>query len=268
MICFPNTKVNIGLNILSKRSDGYHDIETIFYPVPFYDILEILPSEDFELINEGIRIDCPVENNLCFKAYDLLLRNFKIGPVKIILYKNVPFGSGLGAGSSNAAHTLILLNKMFDLKIDNNELTDLASLIGADCAFFIKNRPVFATGIGNVFNDLNLDLRNKFIVICLPGVSVNTAAAYKNSVPSIPQKRIKDIINLPIKEWKYCLKNDFEDPVFDGYPDLIKIKNELYERGAEYAQMSGSGSAIFGIFDSIPEDFQLNSCKGIKIVRL
>jgi 4-diphosphocytidyl-2-C-methyl-D-erythritol kinase len=264
MICFPNVKINIGLNVLSRRLDGYHNIETIFYPAPFEDILEILPSSKFELINEGIQIDCPKEKNLCYKAFKLISERYKIPNVKIVLYKNVPFGTGLGAGSSDAAHTLILLNKIFDLRINNETLTEYASSIGADCAFFIKNKPVLASGVGNVFEDIDLNLSNKFLIICLPKIYVSTALAYKNCIAKIPDKSLSCLIKLPMSEWRYCIKNDFESAIFAEFRELEYIKSELYAQGAIYAQMSGSGSAIFGIFDFEPENLVFNEAVEIK----
>jgi 4-diphosphocytidyl-2-C-methyl-D-erythritol kinase len=261
MICFPNIKINIGLDIVSRREDGYHNIETVFFPVLYNDILEILPSDKFELINEGIQIDCPVEKNLCYKAYRIIEENYKIPPVKIILFKNVPFGTGLGSGSSDAAHTLILLNKIFKLNISDQELLDYASSLGADCAFFIKNKPVIASGTGNIFNEIKLKLTGMYLLLCLPELSVNTANAYKSCKPEIPQKSLDDLIKLPIKEWKNNIKNDFEKNVFADFPVLNEIKKELYDKGAAYAQMSGSGSAVFGLFDENITGLKLESCK-------
>jgi len=267
MICFPNIKINIGLDITSRRDDGYHNIETVFYPIQLNDILEILPSDKFELINEGIQIDCVVEKNLCYKAYNILNDQYKIPPVKIILYKNIPFGTGLGSGSSDAAHTLILLNKFFKLNLDEKALLHFASTLGADCAFFIKNKPVIASGVGNIFQEISLNLSGKYLLLCLPEVSVNTANAYKNCKPIIPEKSLAELIKLPIAEWKNNIKNDFENTVFTNFPVLRKIKDELYSKGAIYAQMSGSGSAIFGIFDEAP-NVELKNCVNCKTIML
>lgn len=269
MICFPNIKINIGLNIVSKREDGYHNIETIFLPVLYNDILEIFPSHKFELINEGIQIDCEIEKNLCYKAFKIVEKKFHISPVKIILYKNVPFGTGLGSGSSDAAHTLILLNKIFKLNISDKDLLVLASSIGADCAFFIKNKPVIASGVGNIFKEIELNLEGKYLLLCLPEVSINTANAYKNCQPKNPKNSLSELIKLPINEWKNNIKNDFEKTIFENFPVLNKIKEELYDKGAEYAQMSGSGSAVFGIFNEIPDTVLKNciNCKTIKLFK-
>lgn len=267
MISFPNIKINIGLDIISRREDGYHNIETVFYPVLYHDILEIVPSAEFELINKGILVDCPFDKNLCYKAFKLLKDDFNIPPVKIILFKNVPFGTGLGSGSADAAHTLILLNKINNLQLKENHLIDYASKLGADCAFFIKNKPVLARGVGNEFKDVELNLKGKFLMLCLPEVAVNTADAYKNCNPLQPQTRLEELIKLPVEQWKDNIKNDFEKTVFPQYPILAEIKNELYQNGALFAQMSGSGSSVFGIFEGNPK-FSPKTVSRVKIFLL
>ncbi|MBN2776195.1 MAG: 4-(cytidine 5'-diphospho)-2-C-methyl-D-erythritol kinase [Bacteroidales bacterium] len=268
MISFPNIKINIGLDILERRQDGYHNIESVFYPVNLTDILEILPSDKFDLINKGIEIDCPVEKNLCYKAWKLLVDTYNIGSVKIILYKNIPFGTGLGSGSSDAAFTLKMLNEMFNLEISEEKLIYYASQIGADCAFFIKNKPVFASGIGTEFKKIDCDLSRYYLLLCFPEVSVNTANAYKNCKPHFPNKPLIELISLPIEEWKSEIKNDFEESIFPDYPILSIIKKELYAKGAIYAQMSGSGSSIFGIYKDNPNSIKINSCKKLIIKKL
>jgi 4-diphosphocytidyl-2-C-methyl-D-erythritol kinase len=268
MICFPNIKINIGLDILSKREDNYHNIETVFYPVNgFNDILEIIPAKNFELVNKGIQIDCSVEKNLCYKAFKIIEEKHKIDAVRIILYKNVPFGTGLGSGSSDAAHSLILLNDLFELNLSEKILVEYASQIGADCAFFIKNKPVLGSGIGNIFSEIDLSLKGMSLVICLPEVSVNTANAYQNCKPTNPKISLSDLIRLPVNQWAKTIKNDFEDTIFPQFPVLGDIKAELYENGAIYAQMSGSGSAVFGLFEKNP-DICLKSCGKHKIIKL
>lgn len=268
MISFPNIKINIGLDILERRQDGYHNIESVFYPVKLTDILEILPSDKFGLINKGIEIDCPVEKNLCYKAWKLIDDTYNIGPVKIILYKNIPFGTGLGSGSSDAAFTLKMLNEMFDLEISEEKLIYYASQIGADCAFFIKNKPVFASGIGTEFKKIDCDLSGYYLLLCFPEVSVNTANAYKNCKPHFPNKPLIELISLPIEGWKNEIKNDFEESIFPDYPILSKIKNELYAKGAIYAQMSGSGSSVYGIFKFLSNDSTIELCKNQIIIKL
>ncbi len=268
MISFPNIKINIGLNIIGKRPDRYHNIESVFYPINYTDILEILPSEKFKLINKGIAIDCPVEQNLCYKAWKLINDNYKVGTVKIILYKNVPFGTGLGSGSADAAFALKMLNDMFNIGIDDEALIKYASQIGADCAFFIKNKPSFASGIGTDLTDIKVDLTGNYILLCFPNIRINTANAYKNCKPHLPVQKLSELINLPIYEWKNNIKNDFEASIFPDYPILSKIKQELYEKGAVYSQMSGSGSALFGIFKENPNGIELENCKKTVSVKL
>lgn len=268
MIVFPNTKINIGLNITAKREDGYHNLETVFYPINLRDILEVIDSKNFDFINTGIKIDCLPNENLCVKAYKKIKNEFDIPPVKIVLYKNVPFGSGLGSGSSDAAHMLILLNEKFNLGITKQKLLELASGIGADCAFFMKNKPVFAQGIGNIFTDIELSLKNYYLMICFPGINISTQEAYANCIPKSSDIKLTELIKLPIAEWKEHIKNDFEASIFHKHKKISKIKSELYETGAIYAQMSGSGSAVYGIFNENPEKIKLKNCDNIKVVKL
>lgn len=264
MLCFPNIKVNLGLNILSKRPDGYHNIETVFYPIGLHDMLEIVPAATFAFVNEGLKIDCPVEENLCYKAFRLIEREYSIPPVKIILYKNIPFKSGLGAASSDATHTLLLLNRMFHLGIDTAKMMTLAASLGADCPFFVKNTPALASGKGDILTDVTLSLSGRYIVLCFPNVAVNTGEAYRSCVPQMPAKPLRDIIAGDIKEWRHSMKNDFESGIFGKYPQLQAIKAAMYEHGAVYAQMSGSGAAIFGLFDA-PAKLPLDNYKTVTV---
>ncbi len=268
MISFPNIKINLGLNIVEKRTDGYHNIETVFYPVQFNDILEILKSDKFEFINTGIKIDCNIEQNLCYKAWQLMNKKYSIGPVKIILHKNVPVGTGLGAGSSNAAFTIKSLNELFDLNLSEDEQISIASVLGADCAFFIKNKPVFATEKGDKFSDINISLKNYYLLICLPKVSVKTAEAYKNCLPKKPEKNISEILKTEIHHWKNYLVNDFENTVFLKYPDLKQLKEDIYLNGSIFGLMSGSGSAIYGIFENEPKNLKFKVECNYKIIKL
>lgn len=267
MICFPNAKINIGLNILEKRTDGYHNIETIFYPIKCYDILEIIKSDNFELINYGIDIDCSIDSNLCTKAYKALAADYNLSPVKIILYKIIPFGTGLGAGSSNAAHTLILLNKIFNLQLSLEQLSAYASKIGADCSFFIYNTTSIARGIGNELTKIAIpQLNTKYILLCFSDIKINTAEAYKNIKPSFTRNLINETVNKDIYQWKFEIKNDFEDNIFIKYPQLSSLKQNLYDIGAIYAQMTGSGSAIYGIFDEKPDTTQLKDISSFMLI--
>jgi 4-diphosphocytidyl-2-C-methyl-D-erythritol kinase len=267
MISFPNAKINIGLNVVSKREDGYHNLETIFYPVKLADALEIVEADKTEFSASGIEISGDPANNLVFKAYQLLQRDFNLPPVKLHLHKLVPFGAGLGGGSSDAAFTLKMLNEYFTLEIESWKLESYAAQIGADCPFFIQNKPTFATGIGDQFETIKLDLSAYKIVIVKPNCSVSTPEAYGNVVPAAPSFKLKDIERLPIVEWRNVVKNDFEKSVFPIYPEIELLKNKLYDLGAMYASMSGSGSAVFGIFRHLPVDFDKSIPKGIYIYR-
>ncbi len=250
MVVFPNCKINIGLDILEKRADGFHNLETVFYPVPWMDILEIIPSEKEEFIFEGNAIDCPLNDNLCYKAYQLLKNDFSIPAITLFLYKNIPSGAGLGGGSADAAFTLTTLNQLFSLKIDDEKLQQYVSKLGSDCAFFIKNKPVFASGKGNIFSETDLNLQGYYLLIVKPQIHVSTADAYQMITPEFPKIYLKEAIKKPISEWKSCIKNDFESPVFTRHPKLEIIKNKIYSLGAKYATMSGSGSAIYGLFEN------------------
>jgi 4-diphosphocytidyl-2-C-methyl-D-erythritol kinase len=267
MISFPNAKINVGLNVVSKREDGYHNLETIFYPVKLADALEIIPSEKTEFSSSGILIDGEAENNLVFKAYKLLQKDFDLPPVKLHLHKVVPFGAGLGGGSADAAFALKMLNDYFNLGISIEKLESYASQIGADCPFFIQNKPTFASGIGDQFEPVHLDLSAFEIVIVKPNFSVSTPEAYRNIVPAPANFNLKEIENLPIEDWKNVVKNDFEKSVFPQYPEIEELKNKLYELGAVYASMSGSGSAVFGIFRHLPTNTDKYLPKGIFIYR-
>ncbi|NQU53872.1 MAG: 4-(cytidine 5'-diphospho)-2-C-methyl-D-erythritol kinase [Bacteroidetes bacterium] len=254
MISFPNAKINIGLNVVSKREDGYHNLETIFYPVKLADALELVESKQTGFTASGIEIDGNPENNLVYKAYELLQHDFKLPPVKLHLHKIIPFGAGLGGGSSNAAFALKMLNEYFKLKLSSTKLKLYAAKIGADCPFFIENKPTFATGIGDQFQPVNLDLSEYEILIVKPNISVSTPEAYQNVIPAKPKFNLKDIENLPIEKWRDTIKNDFEKSVFEKYPEIKNLKQTLYKIGAVYASMSGSGSAVFGIFRHLPVD--------------
>ena len=251
MICFPHAKINLGLNIISKRPDGYHNLETVFYPVTeIQDALEIVPAQDEKGIfrQSGIAIDGNPSDNLVMKAYRLLAEKYPLPELDVYLYKNIPFGAGLGGGSADAAFMLNLLNNYAQLNIPASELEELAAQIGADCAFFVQSKPVFATGIGNVFEPVNLSLDAYQISIVKPEVHVSTKDAYANIVPQQPKISLKEIIQLPVEEWKHTMVNDFEESVFSKYPQIQTVKEDMYQQGALYASMSGSGSAVFGIF--------------------
>ncbi len=250
MITYPNAKINIGLFVTEKRPDGYHTLETIFYPIPLKDKIEcnIATGNDSSLTVSGMRIDGNTSDNLVMKAYNLLKFSHNLPNLDFILEKNIPFGAGLGGGSADAAFVLTLLNNTYNLGLSIAELESLASNIGADCPFFIQNKPVFATGIGNEFYPISFSLSGYFLVLVKPPIHVSTPQAYKNIQPRTPKFDLKTIHLLPIEEWKHLIFNDFETNVFTQHPEIQQIKNDLYELGALYASMSGSGSSVFGIF--------------------
>ncbi len=252
MITFPNAKINLGLNIVERRPDGYHNIETVFYPIPLTDVLEIVPARDGEttLRCYGNPVDCPVEKNLVMKACRLMQERYSIQPVEIHLYKHIPDGAGLGGGSSDAAHTLVMLNKMFELGISDADLAAMAATLGADCAFFVYNRPMMATGIGDVLSPLDVDLKGKTLLLVKPPVGVDTRTAYSRVAPAKPVADLVQTIAQPAESWDGLLVNDFEPSVFAALPQLWLIKAQLMDAGAQYAAMSGSGSTVFGIFNS------------------
>ncbi len=252
MIVFPNIKINLGLSITEKRPDGYHNLETVFYPVALEDALEIraLPEADkkITLHQYGMEITGNPEDNLVAKAYSLLDKEFHLPPVEIHLYKHIPSGAGLGGGSSDAAFMLKLLNGHFHLNLSEEQLEIYAATLGADCAFFIKNKPVYAEGIGNIFSPIELSLKGYQIMIVKPDVFVSTREAFANIHPHHPEYPVKEVIRRPVAEWKDILINDFEASVFPQHPVIGEIKQELYNQGAIYASMSGSGSSVFGLF--------------------
>ena len=263
MIRFPNAKINLGLNIVNRRPDGYHDIETVFYPIKLEDSLEIVPAKQGEATSlhcYGRHVDCPMEKNLVTKAYRMLQREFGIGEVEMHLLKHIPDGAGLGGGSSDASSALIILNHMFDLNLSPQQLAQRAATLGADCPFFIYNTPMMATGIGDVFSNVDVNLNGYHLLLVKPDVYVPTAQAYAKVTPRPSDKPIPQILQLPVEQWCHHLKNDFEQSVFAQHPVLADIKNAIYQAGALYASMSGSGSSLFGIFSdaNMAEQAMLN----------
>ncbi len=259
MICFPNAKINIGLRILEKRPDGYHNLETIFYPVGLSDILEFIedPSLDkgtCRLKITGLPIPVPEEDNLVVKAYYMMNRHKKLPGIKVHLHKIIPMGTGLGGGSSDAAFMIKKLNETFQPGIIPDGLEQIAAGIGSDCPFFLLNTPVFASGTGNRFKEIKLDLSGHYLVIVLPGIHISTPEAYANVTPALPGQSLYDLISLPLKDWKEVIINDFETTIFNQFTGLKEIKEELYRLGAVFASMSGSGSAVYGLFNHPPQD--------------
>lgn len=269
MLVFPNCKINLGLRIIRKREDGYHDLETIFYPVGWKDVLEIIRKDDGRLTTDhsgisnsrlttdgisftstGLAISGEQKDNLCIKAYNLLKKDFPSLPsVQMHLHKVIPMGAGLGGGSSNGAFTLTLLNKKFQLNLTTQQLMDYALQLGSDCPFFILNQPGYATGRGELLEKVELDLSAYRFVMVNPGIHVNTGWAFAQIKPAVPEKSIKEIILQPIQTWKDELKNDFEEPVSKAHPEIASIKQQFYDAGAIYASMTGSGSTVFGVFE-------------------
>jgi 4-diphosphocytidyl-2-C-methyl-D-erythritol kinase len=255
MIVFPNCKINLGLNVIRKRDDGFHDIETVFYPLPLHDILEIVflkklrghPGIPFSV--SGLEIDGNKNSNLCIKAFRLIKKKIPNLPsVQLHLHKVIPTGSGLGGGSADAAFTLMALNEICNLKLPGEQLLGYASIAGSDSPFFIINKPCFSKGRGELLEETDLYLSNYKFVLVMPDFSINTREAFTGITPALPVVSIKDIIKKPIETWKDSLKNDFEESVFQKKPAIAKIKNDLYQAGAIYASMSGSGSTVYGIF--------------------
>ena len=254
MLTFPNAKINLGLNITEKRPDGYHNLETVFYPIPVEDALEITPLEnatgkgECTLKLSGRNIEGNPEDNLVVKAYRMLEHDFDLPSVEINLLKHIPSGAGLGGGSSDAAFMLKMLNEEFQLGLPEEKLENYASRLGADCAFFIRNRPTYAEGIGNQFSPIALSLKGYHLLLVKPDIFVSTREAFSRITPRPPRISIKEIIDLPVEEWRGKLVNDFEESVFPQFPKIEEIKNTLYQLGATYASMSGSGASVFGLF--------------------
>ncbi len=255
MIVFPNCKINLGLQIIRKRPDGYHDLETIFYPLPLTDVLEILPyhepgrSTTIPFGMSGLAIDGDAASNLCVKAYRLLKKDFpEIPHISMHLHKVIPSGAGLGGGSADASFALIVLNKLFNLELTVSQLIRYSLQLGSDCPFFILNKPCIARGRGELLEEIKIDLSAYRIIVVHPGIHVNTGDAFRVLKPQEPEKSLREIIAGPVEKWKDELVNDFEKVIFKKHREIVDIKDELYLKGAMYASMSGSGSTVYGIF--------------------
>lgn len=253
MIAFPNAKINIGLNVTSRRPDGYHNLETIFYPIKIYDALEIIKSDQISFNSSGLGIPGRVEDNLCLKGYDLLKKDFDLPPVDIHLHKHIPIGAGLGGGSADAAFFIKLLNQEFNLGLDAEQMRGYARQLGTDCAFFIESKPVYAFGKGDEFEPVTLDLSAYHLVLVMPPAHVSTAEAYRGVTPKPAEGPLQGHVTFPVAEWRYIIKNDFEESVFKNHAVIRGVKAALYESGALYASMSGSGASVFGIFKTKPD---------------
>jgi 4-diphosphocytidyl-2-C-methyl-D-erythritol kinase len=253
MISFPNAKINIGLLITGKRPDGYHNLETVFFPVGWSDALEIASSDELSFTSSGIEIAGPAESNLVMKAYRLLSEDFELPPLRIHLHKQIPFGAGLGGGSADGAFMLRMLSKTFNLDIAQEKMIDYAARLGSDCPFFLINQPVFATGRGEIMNPVRVSLKGLSLLLVKPPIEVSTASAFRHVVPQEPPVSLQELIQLPVAEWKGRIFNQFEDSVFPQFPAIEAIKAQLYNLGAIYASLSGSGSCVFGLFVDLPE---------------
>jgi 4-diphosphocytidyl-2-C-methyl-D-erythritol kinase len=252
MILFPPCKINIGLHVLHKRNDGYHALDTLMYPVSIFDILEVVKSEEFSFTNSGIPIPGEGQMNICIKAYQLMRKLFGISPVKIHLHKQIPMGAGLGGGSSDGTYTVLAINKIFDLKLSDKRLQELAAELGSDCPFFVTSSPQVATGRGEVLSAVEFELKGMYVYLVNIGIHVSTAQAFSKVDFYTKQLKISELIKSPFMEIKDQLVNSFESSVFYKFPELNEIKNIFLENGAIYAAMSGSGSTMYGIFKDRP----------------
>ncbi len=253
MILFPPAKINLGLNVLRKRADGYHEIETVMMHIPLTDVLEILPAKEFTFHQSGLEIEGTTSDNLVVRAYELLNDKYNLPPVYIHLLKNIPMGAGLGGGSADATYTLIGLNKLFDLGLSKDELRNYAATLGSDCPFFVDNETQLARGRGEILSAIHVDLKGYYIKLIHLGLHIGTKEAYAHVMLSENQSSIEEIISRPIDNWKNELTNAFERSAFLLYPEIEQIKENLYSEGAIYASMTGSGSALYGIFKEEPK---------------
>ncbi len=249
MLTFPTCKINIGLQITEKRADGFHNLLSCFYPAGWSDILELIPDESFTFSGSGLPIPGdPAATNLCVRAYNLLKADFDLPPVAMHLHKLVPIGAGLGGGSADAAFTLRLLNEQFKLGLSSSDLEHYARRLGSDCAFFIQNRPAYGVEKGDQFENIALDLTGYHLVLVYPNLAISTAEAYAGVRPRQPAVPLRDLLLAPLSDWRHTVHNDFEDSLFPRYPALGDLKAQLYDAGALYASLSGSGSTVYGIF--------------------
>ena len=267
MINFPIAKINLGLNVVSKREDGYHNLETVFYPVPIKDALEVFPMEDgfpsdvrCDLKVTNLFIDGDEQKNLVVKAYNMIAQDYELPRVHVHLYKHIPTQAGMGGGSSDCAYMIRLLNEMFSLGMSDEKMIGYAARLGADCAFFIKAQPAYAEGIGEKLQPISIDLSGYKMLVVRPNIPVSTKEAFSLITPQVPKKNCLDIVRQPIETWKDELVNDFERSVFAIHPEIGRLKEMMYEQGAVYAAMSGSGSSVFGLFRDTPDEKSFVGC--------
>ena len=269
MILRANCKINLGLDILRRREDGFHDLETVMIPVEeLYDVVEVEQVEGASIFEQrGLVVDCDVEQNLCMKALRLMQRLYGVGDVRINLDKRVPFGAGLGGGSSDATAVILAVNELFELGLSEERLVEIAAMIGSDTAFFVRNTPQLCTGRGEKMEPIDLPLQGKYLAIAKPDEGVSTKEAYSGVKPAVPQLRLADALKRPMEEWQGVVKNDFEPHIFAAHPAIAELKKAMLDAGAIYASMSGSGSAVFGVFDYLPK-LDIASNNYLKITKL
>lgn len=259
MIVFPNAKINIGLNVVEKRQDGYHNLESCFFPIPWKDALEVVENDKFSFSSSGIPI--PGESNIVTEAYYLLKQKFDLPPVAVHLHKNIPIGAGLGGGSADGAFMIRLLNELFSLSLSKAEQIAYAGQLGSDCPFFIENQPKFVQGTGNIFSEISLDLSHFYLAVVYPDLHIETGSAFKGLKPEKPIMNLKEVIETSAPEaWREVVRNDFEKT---ARPEIMGVKDLLYDHGAVYASMSGSGSAVYGLFTKKPD---IESIPGSKLI--
>jgi 4-diphosphocytidyl-2-C-methyl-D-erythritol kinase len=256
MITFPNAKINLGLHITEKRSDGFHNLETVFFPVGWSDMLEFVESGEIHFTTSGIDIVGEPESNLVMKAYRILKNDFDLPNLSIHLHKQIPLGAGLGGGSSDGAFMLQMLNKTYNLRLSQEQLLSYAAVLGSDCPFFILNKPVYATGRGEIMTPIDVRLNDMFILLIKPPIEVSTAKAFQLVTPKKSGITLPELLSFSVQEWKEKVINQFESSVFQLYPEIEAIRQQLYDRGAVYASMSGSGSCVFGLFKESPDNIK------------
>jgi 4-diphosphocytidyl-2-C-methyl-D-erythritol kinase len=250
MVVFPHCKINLGLRVTAKRPDGYHNLETCFFPVPLTDALEGIPTASFSFTTSGTAVPGEAHDNLCVKAYHLLARDYNVPPVALHLHKVIPTGAGLAGGSADGAFTLRLLNTVFKLKLADSTLMRYAAMLGSDCSFFIQDKPMFGTGRGELLEPIAVNLSGWFLVLVKPAIHVSTREAYRGVQTHQPEESLHTLLKQPVNTWRENVRNDFEVSVFVRFPVLAEVKKMLYDQGAVYASMSGSGATVFGLFEN------------------
>jgi len=272
VVSYPNAKINLGLNVVRKRDDGFHDIESVFFPIPWCDILEIVPDRkckgEVTFTSSGFHIPTDGKPDLCERVYQLMHEEFGLFSVKMHLHKVVPIGAGLGGGSADAAFAARMLNEMFQLHVPPKRLEEIVAQVGSDCPFFIRNRPAYVTGRGEVLELFGLNLSCWWMVLINPNIHIGTKEAYAGIVPAEPQHSLKELLKKDVSQWKPGLKNDFEESIFPKHAAIANLKERLYGFGADYASMTGSGSTVFGLFRNEPPQMRFTTEYAVKVLRL